>query len=187
MSDTRQKLEEAKYFLEQMQVSAEDRKKFAFNLSAFLSAARSVTFIMQSEFKSYPGFNDWYKDKQEEMNNDRDFKFFNKLRVATIHKKPVVPYKKIEIDISETIHISESVTIRVTDKEGKVISEQTLEPKESKSSQETEVAIRHSWYFEKSPHDDLFELCNKYIQKIEKLVGECETRFHKGKNTDDFV
>jgi len=182
MSNTRGKLEEAKYFLEQMQVYVEDRKKFAFNLSAFLSAARSITFVMQSEFKSSPGFDDWYKDKQKEMNNDGDFGFFNHLRVATIHKKPVVPHKKTEIGISETIAVSESITIRVIDKEGNVVSEQTLEsePKENKPSQETKVTVKHSWYFEERPNDDLLELWNKYIQKIEKLVEECEKQFHKG-------
>ena len=180
MSNTRQKLEEARYFLEQMQVCVEDRKKFAFNLSAFLSAARSVTFIMQSESKSSPEFSDWYKDKQKEMNNDGDFRFFNDLRVATIHKKPVVPHKKTEIGISETIAISESITIRVIDKEGNVISEQTSEPKETKPPQEKEVTVKHSWYFEERPNDDLLGLCNKYIQNIEKLVEECEKQFHKG-------
>jgi len=165
-----------------MQVFVEDRKKFKFNLSAFLSAARSATFIMQSEFKSSPGFDDWYEDKKKEMANDEDFKFFNDLRVATIHKKPVVPHKKTEIGIYETIVVSDSVTIRVIDKEGNVVSEQTIEskPKENKPSQETKVIVKHSWYFEERPNDDLLELCNKYIQKIEKLVDECEKQFYKG-------
>jgi len=181
MNNTKKKLEEAKYFLEQMQAYVEDPKKFVFNLSAFLSAARSVTFVMQSEFKSSPGFDDWYEDKKKEMANDKDFEFFNKLRVATIHKKPVVPHKKIKISISETIATSESITIRVIDKEGNVVSEQTVksEPQKNKPSQETEVTTKHSWYFEERPNDDLLELCNKYIQKIEKLVEECEKQFHK--------
>ncbi len=96
MSNTRQKLKETKYFLEQMRNYVEDPEKFAFNLSAFLSAARSVTFIMQSEFKSSPEFSGWYKEKQKEMNSDENFKFFNNLRVATIHQKPVVPHKKLK-------------------------------------------------------------------------------------------
>lgn len=179
MSNTKEKLEETKYFWEQMQVCVEDCKKFAFNMSAFLSAARSVTFIMQSEFKSSPEFSDWYKDKQKEMNNDGDFRFFNNLRVATIHKKPVVPHKKTEIGISETIAISESITIRVIDKKGNVISEQTSEPKKNKSPKETEITVKHSWYFEERPNEELLGLCYKYIQNIEKLVEECEKQFHK--------
>jgi hypothetical protein len=177
MSNTREKLEEAKYFLEQMQVCVEDSKKFAFNLSAFLSAARSVTFIMQSEFKSSPEFSHWYKDKQKEMNNDEDFRFFNNLRVATIHQKTVVPHKKTEIDISASITIS--YIIKVIDKEGNVISERTSEPKKTDSPKETEVTVKHSWYFEERPNEELLGLCDKYIQKIEKWLRNAKNNFIK--------
>ena len=179
MSNTREKLEEAKYFLEQMQIYVEDRKKLKFNLSAFLSAARSVTFIMQSDFKSSPGFSNWYKDKQKEMNKDEDFRFFNGLRVATIHQKSVEPHKKTGIGITESVPISDSITIKVIDKEGNTPSEQTSEPKKTKSPKETEVTVKHLWCFEERPNEELLGLCSKYIQKIEKLVEECEKQFHK--------
>ncbi len=59
-----------------------------------------------------------------------------------------------------------SIVIKVTNKEGNVISGQTLEPKEIKPPQETKVTVKHSWYFEERPGDGLLWLCNKYIQKI---------------------
>src|SRR5512146_1209236 len=37
---------------------------FIANLDAFVTAARSVTFIMQSEFDKSLGFKEWYKLKQ---------------------------------------------------------------------------------------------------------------------------
>lgn len=173
-------MEEAKHFGGQMQFYVEDPPKFAFSLSAFLSAARSVTFIMQSEFNNLQGFDIWYEDKQKEMSSDKDFKFFNNLRVVTIHQKPVIPHRKTEISIFETIAVSESVTIKVIDKEGNVVSEQTSKPKKPKSQQETEITVKDSWYFEERPNDDLLNLCNEYVQKIEKLVEECERQFHIG-------
>ncbi|MBC7108976.1 MAG: hypothetical protein H5T41_09395 [Methanomassiliicoccales archaeon] len=66
MSNTRFKLNEAKYFLEQMKEHADSTEEFAYNLSAFLSAARSVTWIMQNEFKNVPGFEEWYSEKQRD-------------------------------------------------------------------------------------------------------------------------
>ena len=173
MSNTRQKLEEAKYFLSQMQANIENPKNFAFNLSAFLSAARSVTFVMRSEFARFSGFDGWYKSKQEEMNGDGDFKFFNDMRVVTIHQRTVTPHRKTHITISETI--SASLTRKVVDKDGNVVSERTSEPKAEKSPEE-KVTIKHSWYFEERPDEDLLELCNAYVQKLEKLVDECEKR-----------
>ncbi|MCD6209368.1 MAG: hypothetical protein J7J01_00480 [Methanophagales archaeon] len=49
-TDTREKLLEARYFLEQMKERQSDQDAFKYNLSAFLAAARSVTLIMQKEF-----------------------------------------------------------------------------------------------------------------------------------------
>jgi len=68
MSDTRQKLEEAKYF-------------FKYNLSAFLSAARSVTLIMQKEFGKVSDFKDWYTEKQSMMRSDETMRLLNNKRV----------------------------------------------------------------------------------------------------------
>jgi len=51
MTNTRIKLEEAKYFFKRMNEEVANRDPFKYNLSAFLAAARSVTFVMHSEFK----------------------------------------------------------------------------------------------------------------------------------------
>ena len=61
VTDTMDKLNEAKYFLKSMNDNTPEREAFKYNLSAFLAAARSVTFIMQKEFDSIKGFKDWYK------------------------------------------------------------------------------------------------------------------------------
>ena len=49
MNNTEDKLSEAKYFLERMKEHVMDREAFRYNLSAFLTAFRSVTFIMRKE------------------------------------------------------------------------------------------------------------------------------------------
>jgi len=46
MSDSREKLLEAEFFLERMKETQSDRAAFKYNLSAFLAAARSVTWFM---------------------------------------------------------------------------------------------------------------------------------------------
>ena len=73
---TRHKLEEATYFLGQMKSTLEDDKVFSFNLSAFVTAARSVTMIMNVEFAHVTGFKSWYENKQEIIQSD-EFDFFN--------------------------------------------------------------------------------------------------------------
>jgi hypothetical protein len=48
VAEARFKLEEAKFFYEQMKLNFQDRTKFLFSLDAFLSAARAVTFVFQN-------------------------------------------------------------------------------------------------------------------------------------------
>jgi hypothetical protein len=102
-TNTRHKLEESEYFFERMKDNLDSRKPFGFNLSAFLSAARSVTFIMRKEFSRTTWFKGWYDNKLRRM--DSDFRFFNDMRVATIHRKPVIPAKRVSVTIKESIHI----------------------------------------------------------------------------------
>ncbi len=70
-SNTRPKLAEAKYFLAQMSKNQANGPVFRYNLSAFLAAARSVTMVMQKEFKETRGFTEWYAHKQRGMRADQ--------------------------------------------------------------------------------------------------------------------
>src|SRR5437016_5202007 len=83
MSDTKYKLNEAKYFLGQMHSNIDNHEVFQYLLSACISALRSVTLFMQEEYTHTPNFSDWYKSKQAQMEADPMFSFFNKQRVIT--------------------------------------------------------------------------------------------------------
>jgi hypothetical protein len=83
VSNTRFKLQEAEYFLKQMKDNADDKTHFIFNLIAFVVAGRSVTFVMQKQYKNGEDepFWRWYVPnvwnalKREEVPN-----FFHDLR-----------------------------------------------------------------------------------------------------------
>ena len=49
--------------LNQAKTASGDYIVFIANLNSFVSAARSVTYVMQSEFKSAVGFKEWYEVK----------------------------------------------------------------------------------------------------------------------------
>jgi hypothetical protein len=59
MSETQDKLEESKYFLARARENVYDPTQFRFNLSALLSAGRSVTWVMMKEFSGHEGFGNW--------------------------------------------------------------------------------------------------------------------------------
>ncbi len=54
------KFGEADYFLELMREKEEHYKEFGYALSAFASAARSITFSLQAVMSKYPEFSKWY-------------------------------------------------------------------------------------------------------------------------------
>jgi hypothetical protein len=80
------KVQEAEYFL--LMMDREGRKNFfgvQFCASAFVSAARSITFAMQSSLAGTPAFDAWYKPRQAILRSDPLARFFHDFRTLTQH------------------------------------------------------------------------------------------------------
>lgn len=73
-----EKLLEAEYFLRHL--SRRSSYELGFELNAFLSAARSVTFLIQKELSKVPGFAEWWEARRSEMRRDEAMRFFLELR-----------------------------------------------------------------------------------------------------------
>ncbi len=84
----REKYQEASYFYTQMSKVSDEPDAFKYNLSAFLSAFRSVTLYLQAEFSSDPRFGSWYKEKRNEMPGDPILRLLNEQRRITVHERP---------------------------------------------------------------------------------------------------
>jgi len=179
MTKTRLKLEEAEYFLNQMHSNKDTDKIFIFVLNAFLSAARSVTFIMQSEFSDRKNFRSWYITKQDSMFHDKNFCFFNKLRRMTVHHESIIPNKNVVVYILEPLRITSdtppyasvsttnnAVCIALPESQGK------LQP-----LPEVQASSSYSWCFKERPNEDVLTLCNDYILNLKELVNDCENNF----------
>lgn len=82
-----EKLLEAEHFLARMIKS--DGLEFQFELNAFLSASRSVTFVLQTTFADVPGFALWYGQQQAHMKADAAMRFFLELRNISQKQGPV--------------------------------------------------------------------------------------------------
>ena len=81
------KVQEAEYFLLELQSVCQKLNFGAvqFTASAFVSAARSITFAMQSSLKGHPEFDPWYQAQQEAMRSDPLSRFFHEFRTVTQH------------------------------------------------------------------------------------------------------
>src|SRR5687767_13047625 len=66
VTDTQYKLLEAHFFLSHLKRNVGKFNKFNYYLSAFISAARSVSAVMEREYKrKAPGFEEWLKTVQD--------------------------------------------------------------------------------------------------------------------------
>lgn len=82
-----EKLLEAEHFLGGMTRSS--GLTFQFELNAFLSACRSVSFYLQKSLSEVPGFENWYSVQQESMRTDPAMRFFLDLRNVSQKQGPV--------------------------------------------------------------------------------------------------
>jgi hypothetical protein len=82
-----EKLLEAEHVLARLTES--DGLQFQFELNAFLSASRSMTFVLQKAMTDVSGFAAWYDQQQAAMTTDGAMRFFLELRNISQKQGPV--------------------------------------------------------------------------------------------------
>lgn len=172
------KISEAKYFYSQMSANFDDREKFTFNLSAFLSSARSVLQYACEEAKTKNGGQAWY-DKQVIASSI--LPFFKDKRDVNIHAEPVHATMHVNVVMHETIGIHASASVVVKDANGNIKYQSPPEtpppsnprPKTSQTSAPTTIRFKFSDW---SGAEDIMTLCQMYIAELEGFVEDGITK-----------
>ena len=166
-----EKLEEAAYFLSRMQASTENSKSFKFELSAFLSASRSVLQYALEEAKTKLGGQKWYDSK---VGFTRTAKFFKDARDLNIHAQPVRLSHAIVVEVHDHIGVGDSLMITMTKENGTVESSQASEnmtAREGKGTDHVEVATRY-FLREWAGPEDVIELALDYLDELAHIVED---------------
>lgn len=168
-----QKLNEAKYFLKQTGITSNDSEEFSYNLSAFLSAARSVTWCLQKEFSKHPKFADWYNRKQEEMRHDKLMNFFNKKRNFVLKEKlpDLRRGTKVSTNLLPSLLFTDSVTIKISEPEGSTKVEK-IEYTPSGNKKKTTIPFQKVYFFEEFSDRNVIELCEEHIKRLESIINK---------------
>lgn len=85
-SDTEIKLYEADFFLKFSEQNALHHGLIMYGLSAFLTAARSITLFLQAECKKKAGFEQWYANKRKLLEENEFARFLLETRNVSSHK-----------------------------------------------------------------------------------------------------
>jgi len=167
------KLTEAKYFYNRMIEERDNIKHFKYNLSAFLSSARSILQYALKESKTKQGGQTWFDNC---IAANPIFSFFKDKRDVNIHLKPASPKTQHNLEISEAIHLSDSIDIELRDKDGNVIDEyHSLDgPKTSSHRKDSSKVVSYTTYRfgDWNDNEDVVALCQKYLQELENFVNE---------------
>ena len=143
----------------------EKPEEFHNSLSAFLSAARSVTFVLQAEQRQ--AYQAWFPGWQNGLNPDEKqlFKFFNNQRIEEVHK--------LGADL-----IEEKEAIPVTE----LIPDDRLHPAYQYGVTESapvgtppSMVYRRFYYFKiQETRKRVTAWCQEYLTLLERLVQEFE-------------
>jgi len=79
-----EKVAETEFFLRKMAEANADGREFRWCHSAYLSAARTVTFALQ-RMKTLPGFDAWYEPHQEKLRRDPVARLLKEARDSHVH------------------------------------------------------------------------------------------------------
>jgi hypothetical protein len=152
------------------------------NLDGFVSDARSVTLIMQKEFTSVVGFKEWYSQKQQQMKNNPEFVFFNKLRVDTTHVRPFDVSFRYTTSFPEGLTIQGGKTVdiplgQVDDTGNLVVDDITPITIDGNPVNNIKRSTTQRYFFTDRPNEDAIKLCDTHLQKLQELTKECHNKF----------
>lgn len=181
MTPTKRKLDESRYFLSKLDV---DDPYFDYNLSAFLNAARSISWVMRNEFHAFEEWEDWFKqyklsDKSKELLKD-----INDLRIESTKRAGIkTDYFFVQSDfLVEDEYYSELNKISKLPESEYVFTIRSMDEINIEDPQDTIIKFVGSIQ-ENRPYDGLREKlkekCEQYFEIMRIVVNDCAERFTK--------
>jgi len=190
-------------------ISAQQRVAFYNFIEAAIVFARSVTLFLQKEYTHKPGFNNWYSSKREMMKKDPIFAFFLEKRNYVLKEGSAGVYRVVHLISKAKIGFSSFAEINVLrgqpwyHQSPKILWEDLrtvimkpirrwLWQRETKRKNlqlhrqskveaiKTEMTYDDFFFndpkWKDRPVCDLFQ---EYLNKLEQIIAEAETRFGK--------
>ncbi len=168
---TRHKAEEAKFHLLQAKERYQEDDVFSYFLSAFLSAARSITFYMKKQYGKQKGFAEWYCVEQTKMIADKDLEYLNDARVEDVHRRSVSTGRTRAVTCSTDV-------IVVKEGEEELIETMPIEAEETVKDK----SVTLNRYFAERESVEIIEFCSCQLSKLTALVARCEEWYHSKTN-----
>jgi hypothetical protein len=185
MGRARQTLDEAAFFLEKVrehyfEVLDEEGqgRPFLYYLSAFVSAARSVTWVMRSEYGRSAGWESWYQSKQPDLEDKVLLRQFATLRNRSEKADPLRIGVRLHLSLAaEAPGQGEPPAMRHPKLQQYRVTITEIDPPsgEPRSLEASIDALECA--LPELGDDDVLRCCGRYFDLLNRLVEECESRF----------
>lgn len=165
------KIQEAEYFLSKISETINERHLFNFNLSAFLSATRSVLQYALKEASSRANGKSWYYSA---IQNRPVVRFFKDKRDINIHGEPIKPSAEKHVNMNLTISLSNTVSVTIKDENGN-ISDNEIAPRPESTRKITtdKPTVNYIYRFQDwSGTEDVVDLSLQYIKELNEIVSD---------------
>lgn len=179
MTSTERKLDEARYFLSQLNT---DDPYFDYVLSAFLNAARSTAWVMRYEFGKVEGWELWF-DKTDVFDEETKLlKEINDLRIKSSKQEGI----KTDFYFLDEVLIEEKyypVIKELLSKNGEYLVEiKSVEESQKEPSEKDEGTLKFNFTKNSSREkstlrEDIYKVCKLYFNFLEAKVGTCVKKF----------
>lgn len=176
-------IDEAQYFYQKMDLSLQIPKEFRYNLNAFLSRARAITWVLKKQYSKNQDFKEWYREKEKFMRADDLMCFFVTLRNISLKEKPILPHASTYIRKIEISNLKNR-GFAITNEGEPVWIEKDNEGNQKKvHAEEFDDEIIKAYYFADPKPPSLFEnlqvvdLCGLYLKALKNLVTEALEKF----------
>jgi hypothetical protein len=184
---TQLKLDEARFFLGYLAPNYGKERKFDFFLSAFISAARSVTWVMKAEYADVEGWTTWFESLAQSQEEAALLKGTTEARNRAQKASPLQTMTALRVEgltVPEaelprfTAALAKSPTgqlpAHVGGSPGKYFVEVEIEGERVRLPAATVIIDRRLKEF---PDKNILAVCNAYYAALESLVRQCREKF----------
>lgn len=165
------KIEEAQYFLAKLANPELELREFSFELSAFLTAARSALQYALEEARPKPGGQAWYDGQ---VVASPAVRYFKDKRDVSVHVTPVIPTRTFHVKIEERVVLGDSVSVEVRRPDGTLVHDPPQEAATEQMPREITRASSSSsviYHFSDWPGtEDVVTLCSSYLQQVLSII-----------------
>jgi len=198
MNIAKDKIAQGRFFLRKAEeIGFSDPDSFRYYIEAAIVSARSVTHLLQKQYNHVKGFAEWYTTVQSGLSSDRLSRFFLEKRNFVLKEGIAEIRKVINLEVHDTIHIMESVKVKITGgtlqsrlrhlredivyrfKEKWAEFKKRVRPRRPSSSSTDSPRISEQYYFtdEEWSSTPATELLLGHFKKLETIVEEAIKRF----------